>query len=228
MTPPNVLGAPEPTSSVMIRRMLGAPFGGTTRGGHQAFDCQGVFFHYAAELRVGWWNLHASLSRPRWARPARRSFVEPMPQRSRKRKALHQTGSRLSACMPAPALYVPISALTGISRTTGFRSADNLPFRRSPQACEGSNRPVGRIDPPHDAVSAFGQALGLISVAHGEYTSPAGLPSIVARDAHAGSGGDRGRSRSISAGVPSPGLVSMSLGRHPTDLKRACPATTTS
>ena len=40
MTPPNVLGAPNPQSSVMMRRMLGAPLGGTTRGGHQAFDCR--------------------------------------------------------------------------------------------------------------------------------------------------------------------------------------------
>src|SRR5579872_4975502 len=38
MTPPNVLGAPKPTSSVMIKRTFGACFGGTTRGGHQAFD----------------------------------------------------------------------------------------------------------------------------------------------------------------------------------------------
>ena len=39
MTPPKVLGAPKPTSSVMISRTLGAPLGGTTRGGHQGFDC---------------------------------------------------------------------------------------------------------------------------------------------------------------------------------------------
>src|SRR5262245_12558200 len=29
----------KPTSSVRIRRMLGAPFGGTMRGGHHALDC---------------------------------------------------------------------------------------------------------------------------------------------------------------------------------------------
>ncbi len=39
MTPPKVLGAPKPTSSVMIRSTLGAPLGGTTRGAHQGFDC---------------------------------------------------------------------------------------------------------------------------------------------------------------------------------------------
>ena len=32
MTPPKVLGAAKPTSSVMISKMLGAPFGGTTWG----------------------------------------------------------------------------------------------------------------------------------------------------------------------------------------------------
>ena len=37
MTPPKVLGAPKPTSSVMISSTLGAPLGGTTRGGHQGF-----------------------------------------------------------------------------------------------------------------------------------------------------------------------------------------------
>src|ERR1700674_6110291 len=39
MTPPNVLGTPKPASSVMIRSACGAPFGGTTRGAHQGFDC---------------------------------------------------------------------------------------------------------------------------------------------------------------------------------------------
>src|SRR5262249_32526218 len=38
MTPPNVLPAPNPVSSVMMSRMFGAPFGGTTRGGHHGFD----------------------------------------------------------------------------------------------------------------------------------------------------------------------------------------------
>src|SRR5436309_1618374 len=38
MTPPKVLGAPKPWSSVMMSKTLGAPLGGTTRGGHQAFD----------------------------------------------------------------------------------------------------------------------------------------------------------------------------------------------
>ena len=40
MTPPKVLGAPKPPSSVMMSSTLGAPFGGTTRGGHQAFDSE--------------------------------------------------------------------------------------------------------------------------------------------------------------------------------------------
>src|SRR6266516_5075874 len=38
MTPPKVLGTPNPESSVMIRRMLGACFGGTMRGAHQGLD----------------------------------------------------------------------------------------------------------------------------------------------------------------------------------------------
>src|SRR5271157_3044870 len=37
-TPPNVPGAPKPTSSVMMSSTLGAPFGGTTRGGHHGVD----------------------------------------------------------------------------------------------------------------------------------------------------------------------------------------------
>src|SRR4029077_10391321 len=40
MTPPKVAGAPKPTSSVMISRMFGAPFGGTTRAAHAGFDCR--------------------------------------------------------------------------------------------------------------------------------------------------------------------------------------------
>ena len=38
MTPPNVPGAPKPQSSVMMSSTLGAPLGGTTRGGHHGFD----------------------------------------------------------------------------------------------------------------------------------------------------------------------------------------------
>ena len=40
MTPPKVLGAPKPWSSVMMSNTLGAPFGGTTRGAHQAVDSE--------------------------------------------------------------------------------------------------------------------------------------------------------------------------------------------
>jgi hypothetical protein len=39
MTPPKVLGTPKPLSSVMMSKMLGAPLGGSTRGGHHGFDC---------------------------------------------------------------------------------------------------------------------------------------------------------------------------------------------
>jgi len=42
MTPPKVEGAAKPTSSVRMRRMLGAPFGGTTRSGHAGFDCKAL------------------------------------------------------------------------------------------------------------------------------------------------------------------------------------------
>ena len=38
MTPPKVLGAPKPWSSVIMSNTFGAPFGGTTRGAHQALD----------------------------------------------------------------------------------------------------------------------------------------------------------------------------------------------
>src|SRR6516162_10501235 len=42
MTPPKVPGAPKPWSSVMISSTLGAPLGGTTRGGHQGFDSEAL------------------------------------------------------------------------------------------------------------------------------------------------------------------------------------------
>src|SRR6266446_10494836 len=37
-TPPKVLGAPNPQSSVMMSNTFGAPFGGTMRGGHHGLD----------------------------------------------------------------------------------------------------------------------------------------------------------------------------------------------
>ena len=42
MTPPKVLGAPKPWSSVMMSKTLGAPFGGTTRGGQNGVDPEAV------------------------------------------------------------------------------------------------------------------------------------------------------------------------------------------
>src|SRR5215475_1030297 len=39
ITPPNVLETPKPVSSVMIKSTLGAPWGGTTRGGQYGVDC---------------------------------------------------------------------------------------------------------------------------------------------------------------------------------------------
>ena len=38
ITPPKVDGAEKPTSSVIISRILGAPFGGTMRAGQYGFD----------------------------------------------------------------------------------------------------------------------------------------------------------------------------------------------
>src|SRR5689334_1549536 len=40
ITPPKVLGAPKPWSSVMMSNTLGAPLGGTIRGAHQAFESE--------------------------------------------------------------------------------------------------------------------------------------------------------------------------------------------
>src|SRR5262245_54669245 len=39
ITPPNVLETPKPVSSVMIKSTLGAPSGGTMRGGQYGVDC---------------------------------------------------------------------------------------------------------------------------------------------------------------------------------------------
>jgi len=39
MTPPNVLGTPNPASSVIINRTFGAPSGGVIRGAHHGVDC---------------------------------------------------------------------------------------------------------------------------------------------------------------------------------------------
>src|SRR4029450_6205378 len=39
MTPPNVDGAPKPTSSVMVSRTWGAPFSGAIRAGQYGVDC---------------------------------------------------------------------------------------------------------------------------------------------------------------------------------------------
>ena len=74
---------------------------------------------------------------------------------------------------------------------------DAASLRRSGKPPRARTSPVGRIDPRHEARARPLGSFRLISVAHG-HTSAVGLPSIVARDAHAGSGGDRGRRSAIS------------------------------
>ena len=53
MTPPKVLGAPNPWSSVMMSSTLGAPFGGTTRGAHQPCDSEAFSLITPPNLGVG-------------------------------------------------------------------------------------------------------------------------------------------------------------------------------
>src|SRR4051794_32676254 len=43
MTPPKVDGTPKPASSVMIKRIFGASFGGTIRGAHQGVELRASF-----------------------------------------------------------------------------------------------------------------------------------------------------------------------------------------
>ena len=50
ITPPKVLGAPKPTSSVMISSTFGAPLGGTARGRPPGLRLRGVVLDHAAEL----------------------------------------------------------------------------------------------------------------------------------------------------------------------------------
>jgi|HubBroStandDraft_2_1064218.scaffolds.fasta_scaffold00513_27 hypothetical protein len=64
MTPPNVLGAPKPTSSVMISNMFGAPFGGTTRAGHAGLDCKALSPISTSNL----WGEQADTCRLWWSR----------------------------------------------------------------------------------------------------------------------------------------------------------------
>ena len=80
---------------------------------------------------------------------------------------------------------------------TGFRVPIICRSAALGKPARARTSPVGRIDPPHEARARLSGSIRLISVAHG-HTSPVGLPSIVARDAHAGSGGDRGRRSAIS------------------------------
>ena len=80
---------------------------------------------------------------------------------------------------------------------TGFRVPTICRSAALGKPARARTGPVGRIDPRHEARARPLGSFRLISVAHG-HTSADGLPSIVARDAHAGSGGDRGRRSAIS------------------------------
>jgi len=63
MTPPKVLGAPKPWSSVMISSTLGAPFGGTTRGAHHAFDSEAFSLISPPKLGAGGGSCFPSIVR---------------------------------------------------------------------------------------------------------------------------------------------------------------------
>ena len=94
-------------------------------------------------------------------------------------------------------LAVRAMILAGIPRITGFRVPTICHSAAIDKPAWVRTSPVGCIDPRHEARARLLGSFRLISVAHG-HTSPVGLPSIVARDAHAGSGGDRGRRSAIS------------------------------
>ena len=53
ITPPKVLGTPNPASSVMISSTLGASLGGTIRGAHQGLDCRAASLITPPNLGAG-------------------------------------------------------------------------------------------------------------------------------------------------------------------------------
>lgn len=61
MTPPKVLGTPKPASSVMIRRIFGAVFGGTTRGAHHGFELRASLVIVPPKLGSGGGNCLPSI-----------------------------------------------------------------------------------------------------------------------------------------------------------------------
>src|SRR3954453_19474038 len=106
------------------------------------------------------------------------------------RPTAERTLSPVGSSSPKIPLPLAIIRLTGVREPIVHRYA-------------ASGKPVGararlrrRKDLGHDAWAPPRGRIRPLSVDH-ERTLPAELPTIAARDAHAGSGGDRGRSRSI-------------------------------
>ena len=94
---------------------------------------------------------------------------------------------------------------------TGFRSSMLHRYVASDKHPRARTSPVGRIDPRHEARARPLGSFRLISVAHG-HSSAFGLPSMVARVAHAGSGGDRGRSSAISRRISANSVLGTASG----------------
>ena len=95
---------------------------------------------------------------------------------------------------PAPRAH---GVLPGIPQMASFRGSmicRSAALSKPP----GSRASLGhRIDPRHEPWTPSCGRVRRFSVDHG-HTSPVGVRSMVARDAHAGSGGERGRSSPIS------------------------------
>src|SRR5262249_20515701 len=127
-TPPNVLGAPNPQSSVMMSSTLGAPFGGATVGGHHAFDSEAFSLITPPNSGSGGGSCFPSMLMVALGDPGTPVTVW----------ARHDTAARRNAAANGAAMVTPVAFMRG-SVPPG---AGNVKVRRDRQAASPASEGV--------------------------------------------------------------------------------------
>src|SRR5262249_54225089 len=141
ITPPKVLGAAKPTSSVMMRRMLGAPLGGTIRGAHHGLDWEALRLIVPPNFGCGFGRYLPSMVVVALGDPGAAFFPSSAPSSD---ETLPVAASQPSRAPKARTATIWTLVLRSIARLQSSDSAD--PHGEPPQRRDTTGSPCVRLD----------------------------------------------------------------------------------